>query len=113
MPPQLVPGKPAHPVRSVCRQTAAPHSGRQIPFLKSSSVSNAFKLLRFSQLYSLRSLCFAVLRWNRKMQSLAQVPQHKEKGAIKQQNLQDMGDGDGARNGVKDQKASQGCLESK
>lgn len=35
------------------------------------------------------------------MQSLAQVAQHREEGAIKPQNLQDMGEGDGARKGVK------------
>lgn len=31
------------------------------------------------------------------MHSSAQVPQHREEGVIKQQNLQDMGEGDGAK----------------
>lgn len=52
MPRQLVPGKPACPVRSVCRQSAAPLSGRQILFPKSSPVSNTFRLLSFSVIFT-------------------------------------------------------------
>lgn len=45
------------------------------------------------------------------MHSFAQVLQHREESVIKQKNLQDMGEADGAREGMKGQKVSQGCLE--
>lgn len=37
--------------------------------------------------------------------------QHREESVIKQKNLQDMGEADGVREGMKGQKVSQGCLE--
>jgi len=57
------------------------------------------------------SLRSAVWQWNSRTQSSAKVPQHGEEGVTKQQRLWDMEEGDGARERMKGQEVSQGCLE--